>query len=76
MRAAALGFRNVLCPNAFVAHEGSQSFSDEKHELMRAGGERLLAKHPRYNELVAEWIARDPVKVRREYANHGSVGSV
>jgi GT2 family glycosyltransferase len=73
MRAAALGFRNVLCPNAFVAHEGSQSFSDEKHALMCEGGARLLAKHPRYNDLVVEWIARDPVKARREFANRVSV---
>jgi GT2 family glycosyltransferase len=65
MRAAAKGFRNVLCPNAYVAHEGSQSFSDEKHDLMREGGERLLSLYPNYNVLVAEWIARDPVKTRR-----------
>jgi GT2 family glycosyltransferase len=69
MRAAAKGFRNVLCPNAYVAHEGSQSFSDEKHDLMREGGERLLSLYPNYNELVAEWIARDPVKERREAVN-------
>jgi GT2 family glycosyltransferase len=59
-------FRNVLCPNAFVAHEGSQSFSDEKHALMREGGERLLSLYPEYNRIVAEWISRDPVKARRE----------
>jgi GT2 family glycosyltransferase len=65
-RAEARGFRNVLCPNAYVAHEGGQSFSAEKTELMRVGGERLLAKHPDYNDVVAEWIRRDPVKARRE----------
>jgi GT2 family glycosyltransferase len=66
MRASAAGFRNVLCPNAYVAHEGSQSFSDEKHALMREGGERLLALYPSYNDIVAEWIRRDPAKGRRE----------
>jgi O-antigen biosynthesis protein len=76
MRAAAAGFRNVLCPNAFVAHEGSQSFSDEKHALMREGGERLLAKHPRYNDIVAEWIGRDPVKGRRDQIAAAHAGSV
>jgi O-antigen biosynthesis protein len=69
MRAAAKGFRNVLCPNAFVAHEGSQSFSDEKHALMREGGERLLSLYPEYNRIVAEWISRDPVKARRDEIN-------
>jgi GT2 family glycosyltransferase len=65
-RAEAKKFRNVLCANAYVAHEGGQSFSEEKTELMRIGGERLLAKHPDYNDVVAQWIARDPVKARRE----------
>jgi GT2 family glycosyltransferase len=75
MRAAAKGFRNVLCPNAYVAHEGSQSFSDEKHTLMRDGGERLLALYPNYNDIVAGWIARDPVKERREAVNRTSAVS-
>jgi GT2 family glycosyltransferase len=65
-RAEASGYRNVLCPNAYVAHEGGQSFSEEKAELMRLGGERLLAKHPDYNDVVGEWIRRDPAKVRRD----------
>jgi O-antigen biosynthesis protein len=66
MRAAAAQFRNVLCPNAYVAHEGGVSFSDARIELMRAGGERLLAKHPAYNALVADWIGRDPARARRD----------
>jgi O-antigen biosynthesis protein len=66
MRAAAAGFRNVLCPNAFVAHEGGVSFSAETTALMKAGAERLLAKHPQYDALVSDWIARDPAKLRRE----------
>lgn len=66
-RAQASGFRNVLCPNAYVAHVGGQSFSAEKTELMRIGGEKLIAKHPDYNSIVAEWIARDPAKARREH---------
>ena len=64
-RAAAKGFRNVLCTNAYVAHEGSQSFSEEKHELMREGGARLLALHPDYNDVVAAWIRNDPAQARR-----------
>lgn len=66
MRARGAGFRNVLCPNAYVAHEGGQSFSDEKRALMEAGGRRLLALYPNYNDLVADWIARDPAKARRD----------
>lgn len=65
MRAAAAGFRNVLCPNAYVAHEGGVSFSDTTHALMKAGAERLLAKHPTYDADVARWIASDPAQARR-----------
>ena len=66
MRAAAAGFRNVLCANAYVAHEGGVSFSESTQALMKIGGERLLAKHPTYDQEVASWIARDPVRARRE----------
>lgn len=66
MRAAAAGLRNVLCANAFVAHEGGASFSQSTQALMKIGGERLLALHPTYDAAVAAWIARDPAKARRD----------
>ena len=66
MRAAAAGFRNVLCPNAYVAHVGGVSFSESTQALMKIGGERLLAKHPTYDAQVSAWIDRDPAKTRRE----------
>ena len=66
MRAAAAGFRNVLCPNAYVAHVGGVSFSESTEALMKIGGERLVAKHPTYDAEVSAWIARDPVRARRD----------
>ena len=66
MRAASAGFRNVLCPNAYVAHEGGVSFSEATQALMKEGAARLLAKHPAYDAEVAAWIAADPVRPRRE----------
>ena len=66
MRAAEAGFRNVLCPNAYVAHEGGVSFTDSTQALMKVGAERLLAKHPGYDAAVSDWISRDPAKSRRE----------
>ena len=67
MRAAATGFRNVLCTNAYVAHEGGVSFSESTQALMKIGGERLQALHPSYDAEVSAWIARDPAKARREH---------
>lgn len=66
MRAAAAGFRNVLCTNAYVSHEGGVSFSDSTQALMALGAARLLAKHPTYDTKVSAWIARDPARTRRE----------
>lgn len=65
MRAAATGFRNVLCPNAYVAHVGGVSFSESTQALMKVGAERLLAKHPGYDDAVARWISADPAAARR-----------
>ncbi|HQW64813.1 MAG TPA: glycosyltransferase [Pseudomonadota bacterium] len=64
-RAAAHGLRNVLCDDAFVAHVGGQSFAPLG---LAPGGEnlgRLVARYPRYNAEVADFIARDPLAPRR-----------
>ena len=66
MRAIAAGLRNVLCTTAYVAHVGGVSFSDSTRALMEVGAARLLAKHPGYDAAVADWIARDPARARRE----------
>ncbi len=66
MRAAAHGWRNVLCDDAYVAHRGGASFADTDS---KPGGEnlaRLLARYPRYNNLVADFIAQDSLRVIRE----------
>jgi GT2 family glycosyltransferase len=66
LRAAAHGWRNVLCPGAYVAHQGHASFADTGHA---PGGEnlrRLLARYPDYNERVAAFICRDPLRELRE----------
>ncbi|MCB1554476.1 MAG: glycosyltransferase [Xanthomonadales bacterium] len=60
-RAAAHGWRNVLCPSAYVAHRGHASFAETGH---KPGGEnlaRLTHRYPDYNHLVADFIARDPL---------------
>jgi len=66
MRAAKLGYRNVLCDNAYVIHKGGASFADTD---FRPGGEqmkKLLHKHPEYEQLVHRFIQLDPIKTRRE----------
>lgn len=65
-RFAAHGWRNVLCDDAYVVHEGGASFAPLG---MSPGGEnlrRLLARWPDYNELVARFILADPLRPLRE----------
>lgn len=65
-RAAGHGWSNVLCDDAYVVHQGGQSFAAEGHH---PGGEnlrRLVARYPDYERLVATFIHTDPLAPRRE----------
>jgi GT2 family glycosyltransferase len=67
LRAAAHGWRNVLCDDAYVAHRGGASFSALG---LRSGGEnlaRLNARYPGYNARIAEFILADPLKLQRKH---------
>lgn len=59
-RAVARGWRNVLAADVFVYHEGSVSFSEERHGLQERAMRALLEAHPDYLEHVQDFIARDP----------------
>lgn len=64
-RFAAHGWRNVLCDDAYVVHEGGASFAPLG---LSPGGEnliRLLARWPDYNERVARFILADPLRPLR-----------
>ena len=68
MRAAAAGYRNVLCDDAFVLHTGGSSFGDRRSDLARRNGAILAERHPSYNALVRDFIAADPLRPLRELA--------
>jgi len=68
MRAAAAGFRNVLCDDAFVLHLGGGSFGGMRADLSARNTELLRRKHPGYDELVRSYIATDPLRPLREFA--------
>jgi O-antigen biosynthesis protein len=68
MRAAAAGYRNVLCDDALVLHTGGSSFGDKRSELAQRNGAILLERHPTYDALVRDFIATDPLRPLRELA--------
>ncbi len=61
LRAAAAGMKNVLIDNAYVAHIGNQSFADLGLKADEHSMRRLLGKHPHYRQMIAEYIAADPL---------------
>lgn len=65
-RVAAMGWRNVMCVTAYVAHSGSASFGPIG---LGPGGDnlqRLLVRWPDYHEQVARFIMDDPLRELRE----------
>ena len=68
LRAASAGWRNVLADDAFVVHTGGRSFAGRKAELGGRNLERLLERHPHYDEMVTRYIAADPLRALREAA--------
>jgi len=64
-RAVAAGYRNVLCDNAYVVHLGNASFADVDERPGPETLKRVLAKHPDYEKIVAEFIATDSLQVVR-----------
>ena len=64
-RAEQAGFRNVLCDDAYVVHHGGASFGPLGLKPGEESMQRLLAKHPEYQQQVAEFIQKDPLAPRR-----------
>jgi len=65
MRARAAGYRNVLCDDVYVAHLGGRSFGPTGLKPDEFSMQRLLSRHPRYLELVQDFISTDPLAARR-----------
>ena len=65
-RAGEAGMRNVLCDDTYVVHHGGSSFSPLGLKPDEESMQRLLAKHPAYQQKVSEFIRKDPLAPRRQ----------
>ena len=65
-RAEKAGLRNVLCDDAYVVHHGGASFKPLGLTPGEDSMQRLLVKHPDYQQKVATFIAADPLASRRQ----------
>lgn len=60
MRARALGWRHVLATDVFVYHKGGVSFGVKRQAAMAQAAITLAAAHPGYQQVVEDFIRRDP----------------
>jgi GT2 family glycosyltransferase len=65
-RAQQVGMRNVLCDDAYVIHHGSASFGPLGIRPDESSMQRLLTKHPGYQDQVTDFIQQDPLAQRRQ----------
>jgi GT2 family glycosyltransferase/glycosyltransferase involved in cell wall biosynthesis len=61
LRASALGWRHVAATDVFVRHRGGLSFGRKKSALMERNGRILNMLHPGYDDLIARFVAADPL---------------
>jgi GT2 family glycosyltransferase len=63
LRARRHGWRHVAAPNVFVRHMGGRSFGRIKAALSVRNQRVVNHRHPGYDALVGEFIARDPLRI-------------
>ena len=61
MRAASLGWRNVIAADVFVYHAGSASFGEQGRSRKGVADETIQRLHPDYGEKVSRFLAEDPL---------------
>jgi len=66
MRALARGWENIADDATFVYHAGHRSFGASRKRLKRSASRVLTRKHPRYMEMIADFMRRDPMKSIRD----------
>lgn len=66
MRATQRGWQHLHALDVFVRHEGGASFSERRHALQQSARAALLALHPRYDQVVRDYVQLDPSRPHRE----------
>lgn len=66
LRATYLGWRHVAAPHVYIAHRGGVSFGIEGGGQLDANLKKLNALHPGYDQVIDEFLARDPLQISRK----------
>lgn len=65
-RAVRAGWKNMLCADTFVFHEGGASFGEERQARCDEAERLLAALHPDYAIRVRRFILADPLREYRQ----------
>ncbi len=61
-RALDKGYRHLLCDDTYIYHKESQSFAEEKKDLIDSALKILSKKYPVYKERLDLWCTINPIK--------------
>lgn len=56
------GYRHILCDDTYIYHKESQSFQEDKKDLIADGLRVLNERYPQYINRLNQWIAARPLK--------------
>ena len=65
LRARRRGWSHQLAADVFVYHAGGLSFGDRRARLLERSQRLLNLRHPGYDQFIASFLARDPLKLLR-----------
>lgn len=69
LKAAALGWRNVVATNTYVVHRGEVSFGVDKSQKVAEASRLINERYPFYNERISRFFAEDPIRQARRAVN-------
>ena len=75
LRASALGWRHLHALDVFVFHEGGASFKETRHALQARALETIRRLHPGYEDLIRDFVQRDPARPFREAIDRARAGA-
>jgi GT2 family glycosyltransferase/2-polyprenyl-3-methyl-5-hydroxy-6-metoxy-1,4-benzoquinol methylase len=74
LRASALGWRHLHALDVFVFHQGGASFQETRHALQARALETIRRLHPGYEDLIRDFVQRDPARPFRAALERARAG--
>lgn len=56
------GYRHILCDDTYILHKESQSFQEDKKQLIEEGSRVINERYPKYVDRLNHWIISNPIK--------------